>query len=314
MPDADTTRVALLYRQQATYAEAMPSNPPMKALRFTRDNFKYNKSTIVSNEIRADGMRSDMPQVGVDQQGGFSFELSGDTYDDFLAPALRGAWATNVLKNGTQNIVGFDFERQNLDITQFLLFRDMVVNNLNIVVTSQQAVTGDISFMGRRGARAGTSVRGTGTLTAVNANPIMSAGPGIQNVFVGGAPIGVGVREIRLAINNNLRARPVVDDIYSRAPGRGALDVTATINTYFGAGALYDAYIAHGSLALSFRISDNGGVGVGKAYDFLLPLCKIADDTIETPGLEQDVPENLTFRALYDPVTGAEIQITRVTL
>jgi Phage tail tube protein len=133
-------------------------------------------------------------------------------------------------------------------------------------------------------------------------------------VLVGGAAIAVGVREIRLSIRNNLRAREVVDDIFSRAPGRGALDVTAQVNTFFGAGALYDAYVAHGSTAFSFRFSDGGGVGVGKAYDVVLPLCKIADDTIEVPGLEADVPENLTFRALFDPVSSCEIQITRVTL
>jgi hypothetical protein len=311
--DADSSRSQLLFRQEAAFNEALPVNPAMSALRFTKENFKHANATVVSNEIRADRMRSDSLLVGQSVNGGFSFELSGTTYDTFLAAFLSGAWVANVLKNGVVAPTSFQFERGLLDVGQYFAFRGCNPADLNLTFPSQEKVVGDMSFMGTLGAIASTSMLGTGVLTPVTTTQVMTSGPGINTINLNGSAIGVGVREIKLAVRNNLRARPVVDSLVTRAPGRGVLDITGSVTVYFATAALYAFFLAHSSFALAFRVSD-GIPTTGKFFDFVLPKCKMPDDTVEVTGVDADIIETFQFRALYDATLGCEIQITRGTL
>jgi hypothetical protein len=107
-----------------------------------------------------------------------------------------------------------------------------------------------------------------------------------------------------------LRARTVVDSLVSRAPGRGDLDITGSMDLYFSTAAMYNYYLANSALALTFTLTDN----VGYSYDIVLPRIKASDDNAgQISGKNTDIMETFTFRALFDSVTGTQMQITRAT-
>src|SRR6266446_1671862 len=120
---SDASRTQMLWSQEGTFAET-PATPAMQFLRFTRDSIKYNNATLVSQEIRADRMRSDLLLVGIDVAGNVEGELSFGTWESFLEATLCGTW-------GTQGNV---------------TFADGVSTNASTTYTSATAtfVTGDV--------------------------------------------------------------------------------------------------------------------------------------------------------------------------
>lgn len=71
-----------------------PGSPTMKALRVTSRNINLQKQTLGSQEKRADRQVADV-RHGFNQVGGsLGFELSMQSFDDWLEAALGGTWAT----------------------------------------------------------------------------------------------------------------------------------------------------------------------------------------------------------------------------
>lgn len=313
MADADTSRSQLLYRKEVAFNEATPADPAMTELRKTRENFKLGNVTVSSNDVRSDRMISDLLLVGKDVTGGFSFEFADAEYDAFLATLLSGAWAGGVLKNGVVAPESYQFERGLLDVSQFFLFKGCTPNQLNLTIPSRQIVTGDFSFMGTLAAINPASVLGAGVKSGPSVVKKITSGPGINNIQINGAPIGVGVRQIQLTINGNIRNREVVDDYVTRQQGRGNIDITGSVQMYFANAAIYNYFISNAAFSLAFNTADGTGTGA-KQYAWFLPVCKPPDDTVEVTGQNADFIETVSFRALYDPVIGAEIRITKTTL
>jgi hypothetical protein len=70
----------------------LPANPQFQQLRFTSSDLAYTKQTTQSDELDASGMTADVPEVGASSGGSINIEWSAETYDDFIAAALRGTW------------------------------------------------------------------------------------------------------------------------------------------------------------------------------------------------------------------------------
>jgi hypothetical protein len=310
MADADTTRSQLAFREEAAFNEAIPGTPTLQILRITKHSIAHKNNTIVSNELRADRARSDLLLVGQEVTGGFSFEFSSDTFDKFLESSLGGAFTVGVLKSGVAGLRSFQFEDQALDIAQFLYFRGCSVNDLNLNISSKQIVTGDVSFMGTIGRIA--SATAATTTVAATVTPVMAAGINIASVLVNGAAIGIGVKDIKLSIKNNLRARDDVASLVSRKYGRGDLDITGTIQAYFADASIWSLFVANTALSLSFVLTD--GVTGGKSYTVLLPRIKLPDDMPDLSGMNADRMENIQFRALLDPTEACQMKVTKATL
>ena len=90
---ADSSRAQLLISPEAVFAE-VPSSPVMQSLRFLKESLTHKNTTVVSDEIRADRLRSDLLLVGVDTAGAIDGEFSPITYDSLIEAALGGTWDT----------------------------------------------------------------------------------------------------------------------------------------------------------------------------------------------------------------------------
>jgi hypothetical protein len=91
---ADSSRTQLRYLEETTWGTT-PS-AAFTNIRATGESMTLNKGTTQSSEIRSDRQIPDLIGTSFAATGGFNFELSQDTYDDFIAGALFGAWTSDL--------------------------------------------------------------------------------------------------------------------------------------------------------------------------------------------------------------------------
>lgn len=88
---SENNRVRLAYVMESNWGVTPAS--AFQTLRHTDQSLKHNIDTIVSSEIRSDRAQADTIQSNKYASGGFNFELSATTFDDFLLAALsQSAW------------------------------------------------------------------------------------------------------------------------------------------------------------------------------------------------------------------------------
>lgn len=89
----------LTYKVESTYG-TVPSAGSAQSLRRVTSDLSLTKDTYQSNEIRTDQQMSDMRHGVRRVAGSISGELSPGTYADFMAAAVRKAWAATTAITG----------------------------------------------------------------------------------------------------------------------------------------------------------------------------------------------------------------------
>lgn len=94
---SDASRGQLLLRgPESAWGEIPGANAVTTRMRFTGESLGNRKSTVLSEEIRSDRQRTDMPLVGIDAQGDVNMEMiHGEPFDTLLQATLCGTWSTN---------------------------------------------------------------------------------------------------------------------------------------------------------------------------------------------------------------------------
>lgn len=87
MSDANLATIAT-----ATEAALGLGGTTLQQIRFTRENFRFEKESVQSQEIRSDRQVADDQKVFGQPSGGFEFELSYAFILPFLAAALQSDW------------------------------------------------------------------------------------------------------------------------------------------------------------------------------------------------------------------------------
>lgn len=284
-----------------------PATPTFKQMRVTSSTMRANKATVVSDERQPDRNVRDEMLVGVDAGGAYNFELTYGSLDDFLAAALFGSWATNVLKNGTTRQF-FTFE-ETVDLgatDSFQRYPLGMVNSLSLDIQSRRQITGSFEVFAQRKLLATTAITGA-TYTPPNTTTVMTASSSFGSLAVAGMSPVPKLRRLSLQVANNLRRRPVIGSNFSEEYGEGRMDVTGSIEAYFESNALYQAVLDHGGGA----ITANLGHVTAEKYTVALPNVVFLDGAAPIGGQNDDVIVTIPFRAKYDSGIAASIQITR---
>lgn len=100
---SDTNRGRIAYVRQ-TKEGVLPTTLPWQVMRFNTSSLAFEKQTTESSELSAEGMTTDLPQVGARSAGSFSIEWSAKTYDDFIEAATRGTWGNEISYTGAFTI------------------------------------------------------------------------------------------------------------------------------------------------------------------------------------------------------------------
>ncbi|MDR7036111.1 hypothetical protein J2X36_000847 [Methylobacterium sp. BE186] len=285
-----------------------PDTPSFKTFRSTGGGPRTNKTTGTSDEIQPDRNVRDEFQLGQDVAGDYNFELAYGNLDDLLEGALFSAWATNVLKNGS-NLKSFTLE-ETLDLqgaSSYSRFLGAVVNTLSLSIGARAKVTGAVGIMAQK-ETLDTAIVSGATYAAPGTDPISTASANVANLTLSGVTPNPKVRSLTLEVNNNLRTRPLVGNLYTESFGYGMCDVTGTLECYFESNTLYAAALAHsGGGALSFTV----GNAANKKYTVLVPKLILGNAERRPGGNTDDVMVSIPFRGVYDSTAACSLQITR---
>jgi hypothetical protein len=313
---SDSSRTRIIRLTESGFAVAPAANPATKLTRFLSESLGHQSATIVSDEIRSDRQRGGSTLVNLQSQGDIAIEVVyAGIFEEWLEAVLCGTWgtpSTDKLRNGVTDR-SFLYEVGFMDIVKFIKFPGMTVDKLSLDITAKQQVKATANFMGAPGVAAATSVAGTTAPTAANSNQPMAAGPGIGFFNTGGANlelVGVSAQSLKLEISNNLRSHDLATSLTTDDYGRGVMNISGSLNTYFKDIAIYNQFVADGLFALGFTMKDPLLV-TNNAYKFTLPSLKVNGAPVTIPGVDRDVMQVIYFQAFADSAVGYAIEVER---
>ena len=292
----------LRYVPEVTYG-VTPSTPAMVALRHKGCSLGQTKDTFQSEELRSDRQISDLRHGTIRVSGGIDFELSYGEFDPILEAALFGAWDTNVLKAGV-TAKSFTFERAFSDITKYAAFTGCMVNSMSLTVPSNGMVTGSFDIVGKD-AEAITGTPLDASPTASQTNSPFDGFTG--TIKEGGSSIAI-ITQVELSLANSLDPAFVLGSRYAAGITPGRSNLTGTVSALFESETLLNKFINETESSLEFTL----GNGTSKSYTFLIPRIKYSGGGDAPVSGEGRIALSLPFQALYDSVTGTNLQITRI--
>lgn len=290
----------LLFSPETSFG-VLPDAPRTYRFRHTSCSLVASKGSLQSSELRDDSQISDF-RLGNRQAGGdVGIEFSYGAFDMFLAAAVRGAWAGDVLKAGITPR-SFTIQRLFRDIGQYETFTGCQVNSLSLKVATNAMVTGTINFVGKDGGFSDAPL----SLSPLDMGTDAPFDGFSGRLFEGGTQCAT-ITSIELTINNSLDPKYVIGDRATAAITAGRINITGTVSAYFADLRLLRKFLDEEESHLRFIVGD----GVSHSYEVNIPRLKYSggDNAVND---ESAVQISMPFQALLDNAEGSNIVITRI--
>ena len=211
-----------------------------------------------------------------------------------------------------------DFVRQSFtietsfeDVDRHFVASGLRVGQFDLEINSGEISTGTLQFMGRAMERRldNTSLLRNGPYTPKDAptHEIMNATSNVGELALDDRTDLAYIQSISLSGNASLREQRAVGHKYAVGIGVGRFQLTGSFSAYFETGELFDKFVNHDTVKLSFFYSDLGS----NRYDFTIPAIKFTSDPVTPEGIDQDVIENIEWEAQRDPATACMMQVDR---
>ena len=203
----------------------------------------------------------------------------------------------------------YTIERRHDDLSpdQYFSFAGMVCNQMRISVQANSILTGSFDFMGKSCTQA-TASAGNGSFTDAPAYDVMNAVSNVGEIKEAGTTVASClIQSIDFTVANNVRGLKAIGTLGNCDMGVGKVDVTGSLTAYFKDASLYTKYLNGTETSLSFKVADADG----NTYIFDFPRIKFESDAVNAAGQDQDVMENISWRAIRDQTYGYTVQITK---
>lgn len=312
MPNATANRVEMRYVAEVTYGTT-PASPAMKYIRFTGESLNANIETVRSEEIRADRSDQDLIKVGSKAGGAIEFELSYNSFDDFLEAVMCSTWTTPGADTDQNQLINGVFERfftiqkRLVDVTQFFNFTGSKINTMGLTIAPGSVVKGSFGVMAKAGARA-TAQFASATLPAATTTTPMNGSAGVSVATIDGGAITGGLMSFNLNVNNNRRDQDAVGSDTTQDNLMGKFEATGDIEIYFTDGVMYDKMVNQTAFAF---ITKMAGPGTTNEIWIEIPKAKLEKAEVVAQGTDTDIILKAGYRALFDPTTVGALKITR---
>lgn len=188
---------------------------------------------------------------------------------------------------------------------EVLYFTGMRVGGTSFEVTPGQAITGSMSFLGKRGYAANSLAGLSGAATAPTGE-VANAVDNVSDIELDDAPLDADLTGITFEVNNNTRDKPAVSSLGNIDIGLGRFIVNGNVTMYFSSRVLYNKFLAATAHSFSFAVT----VGTD-AYVFNFPSIKFSAGPILAEGNDGDVLANMDFNSRRDPTLGFTMSIDR---
>lgn len=196
------------------------------------------------------------------------------------------------------------------DVGQFMVQDGMVPGTYSLEVSAGAIMTGTIGFKGRSTQLVQSTILGdAGTYTVLDATTgeVVNATTNVGSISKDGADTGAAIQSISISGEANLRERAAVGSKFARGIGAGRFNLTGSMSVYFEDDSMFQDFINHKTVSLSFPITDIDG----QTYVMTIPAIKFSQDEIAPGGTDQDVMDSIEFTAIRDPNTACMLQVDR---
>lgn len=204
----------------------------------------------------------------------------------------------------------FTIETAFNDIGQYMVQDGMVPGTFSLEVATGSIITGTIGFQGRATQLRQSTVLGdAGSYTVLGSQTgeVMNATTNVGEIEKDGSTFGASIQSISISGEANLRQQAAVGSKFAKGIGAGRFNLTGSMTVYFEDEKLFNDFINHETVSLSFAVTDLDG----QTEIFTIPAIKFSQDQIAPGGIDQDVFDNVEWTAFRDPTTECMIQIDR---
>lgn len=185
----------------------------------------------------------------------------------------------------------------------FQTFLGIVPDEMSLEFESKAIVTGSFSFLGRYGDAGDSSVdadvAALGYAPAPT-TPVMNATNNVGTFLFDNTASTEAMKTLSLTIANGLRGKDAMATKGNFDIGVGTFELTGSLGAYFQTNALYQKFLDHADVSLSWRVTD----ALGNTIVFTIPRMKLGTGDPKIEGRNTDVMVNCDWTAILDPVTG----------
>lgn len=280
-------------------------------VRYTGESLNYNIENTKTAEIRPDRAETDLVQSSASAAGDINFELSFDSFKDFLAGVFCNDWVSlgggvEELENGILR-KSFTIQKhfQDMDVPQYHNYVGCVPNGMSLSMEIGKIIEGSFSFMAFGVTPTPTQFPGASLVNAPDTTP-MSATANVRTFVVDGVPFSGCISKLSLEIANGVRAINCIGSLKPRNMKLGTLEVTGEMEFYFNDGSNYDKFVNGTEFDFSIELVDDDG----NTYLLEIPRAKFETGEVVAGGRNSDVMFSATWRGLYDQSSGNVIKLT----
>lgn len=257
MPLQSNVNVELRYGAETTFGTQ--SGASGQRLRRVASTLALTKDAFTSNEVRPDQQISDMRHGARRVAGQISGELSKTTYDDFIAAALRGTWASNEVVNGTLR-PSFTIEQNYPDLDISETFLGCRIGDMSVSVQPNGMATVGFGIQGQSmTVTSGAGAPVFAAPAAATTTDLLSGVNGTMSIDGVGSTIVTG---IDFTLTNNLNSQPVVGSTTIPEIFYGRSVVTGTVSAFFDSTTLLNAFINETVVRLSMAMTAPDATGL----------------------------------------------------
>lgn len=221
------------------------------------------------------------------------------------------AISQSTVANGASLARSFTLEYAMTDINQFLPFRGMRANSMDLSLDVGSIITGSFGFLGQGhdGMVGATTLPGS----PVNSQSleVMNSVADVGAIYENGSSVLGGsssfIKSVKLNIANNMRAQKAIGIFGNAGIGLGELAITGSMDIYVENANYYNKWLAGTTTSLALGMADAAGNG------YLVELDKVQfkDGGLNLGGRNDDTMLSLPFQAFYSPASGRGIRLTR---
>jgi len=209
------------------------------------------------------------------------------------------------ITNGTTD-KSYSIERGFLDITQYLSFTGCRVASMNLSFGLQAIANGSISFLGKSGASAGSTI--WNSTTAASTNESMNTVNNIKGVYIDGVATTVDLAGLDFTVTTNAEQLNKIGQLAATDIVTNSIGVTGTLTEYFE-----DATFLNKALNFTeFRLTIIVGDEDGNDYAFDFPSCRIGQGSPDNGGINQTITTPYQFTATLDGTLGYTMSVARI--
>lgn len=221
------------------------------------------------------------------------------------------AISQSTVANGASLARSFTLEYAMTDINQFLPFRGMRANSMDLSLDVGSIITGSFGFLGQGhdGMVGATTL--PGSPVASQSLEVMNSVADVGAIYENGSSVLGGsssfIKSVKLNIANNMRAQKAIGIFGNAGIGLGELAITGSMDIYVENASYYNKWLAGTTTSLALGMADAAGNG------YLVEMDKVQfkDGGLNLGGRNDDTMLSLPFQAFYSPTTGRGIRLTR---